>query len=69
MFRRSVLILAFLICVPVLWSALVDGSVTLESAGIRFLIALPVAAALLALVRFAATHRAPADDEHDSHQQ
>lgn len=57
MFRRSVLIVAFLICVPILWSALVDGSVSLESAGIRFLIALPVAAVLVGLVRLAT--RAP----------
>lgn len=72
MFRRSVLIVAFLICVPILWSALVDGSVSLESAGIRFLIALPVAAVLVGLVRLAT--RAPeaktgaADDAaHDRH--
>lgn len=59
MFRRSVLIVAFVFCAPVLWSALVDGSITLESAGIRFLIALPVAAVLVALVRAASTHREP----------
>jgi hypothetical protein len=52
-----VLIVAFLICVPILWSALVDGSVSLESAGIRFRIALPVAAVLVGLVRLAT--RAP----------
>jgi hypothetical protein len=67
-----VLIVAFLICVPILWSALVDGSVSLESAGTRFLIALPVAAVLVGLVRLAT--RAPeaktgaADDAaHDRH--
>lgn len=68
MFRRSVLIVAFLICAPVLWGALVDGSVTLESAGIRFLIALPVAAILVGLVRHASTHRASADADDPAEQ-
>lgn len=54
MFHRSVLIVAFLICAPILWSAVVDESVTLESAGIRFLVALPVAGILVGLVRLAA---------------
>lgn len=53
MLNRTVLIVAFLICVPILWSALVDQSVSLEAAGIRFLIALPVAAILVSLVRWA----------------
>lgn len=53
MFRRSVLIVAFVICLPVLWGALVDQSVTLDAAGIRFLIALPVAAILVGIVRLA----------------
>lgn len=53
MLKRSVLIVAFVICIPIIWSALVDQSVSLESAGIRFLIALPVAAILVGLVRFA----------------
>lgn len=70
MFRRSVLIVAFLICTPILWSALVDGSVSLEAAGIRFLIALPVAAVLLGLVRLA-THRSESspggDDPAERH--
>ncbi len=68
MFRRSVLIVAFLFCAPVLWAALVDGSVTLESAGIRFLIALPVAGILVGLVRYASTHRAPASAEDPTEQ-
>lgn len=54
MFRRSVLIVAFVFCVPILWSAFVDQSVSLETAGIRFVIAVPVAAALVGLVRLAA---------------
>lgn len=62
MFRRSVLIVAFLICTPILWSALVDKSVSLEAAGIRFIIALPVAAILIGLVRLAA-HRPETDTD------
>lgn len=54
MFRRSVLIIAFIICIPILWAALVEESVPLEDAGIRYLIAVPVAALLLGLVRLAA---------------
>ncbi|MEO7125123.1 MAG: hypothetical protein ABI382_04750 [Nakamurella sp.] len=61
MLQRSVLIIAFLICLPILWSALVDQSVSLEAAGVRFLIALPVAAFLVGLVRIAT--RAPHADE------
>jgi len=64
MFRRSVLIVAFVICIPILWSALVDGSVSLEAVGIRFLIALPVAAVLVGLVRLAT--RAPAPDASET---
>lgn len=60
MFRRSVLIAAFVFCLPVLWSALVDQTMTWESVGIRFLIALPLASVLLALVRLAAREPAPA---------
>lgn len=66
MFRRSVLIVAFLICVPVLWSALVDQSVSLEAAGIRFLIALPVAAVLVGLVRLATRAPEPSPDPADT---
>lgn len=71
MFRRSVLIVAFVMSLPVLWAALVDESVSLETAGLRFLIALPVAAILVALVRWAATPAAEPDsqepvDENDA---
>lgn len=54
MFRRSVLIIAFLFCAPLAWAAFVDQSVTWENVGTRFLIALPVAALLVGLVRLAA---------------
>lgn len=63
MFRRSVLIVAFIICLPVLWDALVEQSVTLDAAGIRFLIALPVAAILVGVVRLA-TRPSPAGGNH-----
>lgn len=64
MFRRSVLIVAFVICLPVLWGALVEKSITLDAAGIRFLIALPVAAILVGVVRLA-TRPSPANDHAD----
>ncbi len=66
MFRRSVLIVAFVICIPILWSALVDGSVSLEAVGIRFLIALPVAAVLVGLVRLAARDQKPGPGATDA---
>lgn len=62
MLNRSVLIVAFLICIPVLWGSLVDQTVSLEAAGIRFLIALPVAAILVGLVRLAMRTPQPDDD-------
>ena len=45
---------------PALWRALILHTGSIEDAGIRFLIALPVAAVLLALVRAAARR---ADDQ------
>ena len=60
MFRRSTLICALLFSAPILWQAAVGGTVSVETAAIRFLIALPIAAVLLALVRAAARNR----DEH-----
>lgn len=55
MLRGSVLALALLISSPIVWKALVDGTVSLETALIRFLVAVPVAALLLSLLRLAAT--------------
>lgn len=66
MFRRSVLIIAFIICIPILWAALVEESVPLEDAGIRYLIAVPVAALLLGLVRLAARTSEPESDSDSS---
>lgn len=53
MFRGSVLLCALLFCAPSFWAAFVDQTVSVDAALVRFLIALPVAAALLALVRSA----------------
>jgi hypothetical protein len=53
MFRGSVLLCALLFSLPTLWQALVDQTISVETAVIRFLIAVPVAAVLLALVRTA----------------
>lgn len=61
MLRPSTLLLALAISSPILWQALVDGSVSVDAALVRFVIAVPVAALLLGLVRLAA--RRP--DEHE----
>jgi membrane protein implicated in regulation of membrane protease activity len=51
MLRPSVLALAVLLSTPALWSAFVAGSMGITSALIRFLIAVPVAALMLALLQ------------------
>jgi len=51
MLRPSVLGLAILLSTPALWSAFVAGSMGITVALIRFLIAVPVAALMLALLR------------------
>jgi hypothetical protein len=56
MFRGSVLACALLFTAPIWWQAVVDQSVSVQTAVVRFLIAVPVAAVLLALVRAAAKH-------------
>ena len=43
-FRLPVLLLALTLSLPALWSAFVSGSMSLETALIRFLIAIPIAA-------------------------
>ena len=59
MFRGSVLLVALLFSAPVLWQALVSQTVALDTAVLRFFIAVPVAALLLAGVRFAGRRRGP----------
>ena len=53
MLRGSVLITALIFTSPVLWQSLVEGTASVQTALIRFLIALPVAAVLVALLRAA----------------
>jgi hypothetical protein len=51
MLRPSVLGLAILLSTPALWSAFAVGSMGITTALIRFLIAMPVAALMLHLLR------------------
>jgi hypothetical protein len=53
MFRGSVLLCALLFAAPTMWQALDDQTISVETALVRFLIAVPVAAILLGLVRSA----------------
>jgi hypothetical protein len=53
MFRGSVLACAALFCLPSIWQAVITQNITVETAMVRFLVAVPVCAALLALVRLA----------------
>jgi hypothetical protein len=61
MFRGSVLLCALLFSLPTLWQALGEQTISVETAVIRFLIAVPVSAVLLWLVRAAMEHRQPRD--------
>lgn len=51
MLRGSVLVTALLFSAPTLWQALVENSISVDAAIVRFLIAVPVAAVLTGLVR------------------
>lgn len=51
MLRPAVLVLAVLLSTPALWAAFATGSMGITSALIRFLIAVPVAALMLALLQ------------------
>jgi hypothetical protein len=53
MFRASVLALALVFSAPALWRACVDQNVPLDTALVRFLLAVPVAAVLVGGVRIA----------------
>jgi hypothetical protein len=57
MLRGSVLAVALVFSAPVTWQAVVDHSVGIDAAILRFLIAVPAAAALLALLRAATAKR------------
>jgi hypothetical protein len=62
MFRWSVLLLALALSTPAMWSAFVADSMSVTTAAIRFLIAVPVAAVMLAVLRIttAGHHSKPA---------
>ena len=51
MLRLEVLLVAALVTAPALWAAIVQGSMPLDTALIRYLIAIPVCALGLALLR------------------
>jgi hypothetical protein len=51
MFRPSVLMLALVLSASTLWSAFAGGSIDITTALIRFLIAVPVAWAMLRVLR------------------
>ena len=57
MLRGSVLLLAFVISLPVMWQAFVSQTIGVDAALMRFVLAVPVAAILLGLVRLAAGDR------------
>ena len=60
MLRGSVLLVALAFTAPVLWQALMDQTISVDSALVRFLIALPVAAILMGGLRLA-TRRGTGD--------
>ncbi len=54
MVRWSTIVLALVLSTPMLWQALVDQTLPVDTAVVRFVLALPIAAILLGLVRAAA---------------
>jgi hypothetical protein len=57
MLRPSVLLVALAMASPVLWQGLTDSSMDITTVLLRFLIAVPIAAVLLAIVRLATPKR------------
>jgi hypothetical protein len=57
--RASVLLLALLFDAPFVWQACIDQTVSVETAVIRFLIAVPVAWLLVTGVRIATRRTGP----------
>jgi hypothetical protein len=53
MFRGSVLACAALFCLPSMWQSTVMQAITVDTLMIRFVIAVPLSAVLLGLVRLA----------------
>lgn len=66
MFRGSVLLVALLFSAPVLWQALVTQSIGMDTAVVRFLLAVPVAGLLVGGVRMAGSRRRAPDDERSN---
>jgi hypothetical protein len=50
-FKASVLLLALVLCIPALWSATVTGHMSMTTALIRYLIAMPAAAIMIGAFR------------------
>jgi len=65
MFRWPVLAVALAMSSPALWSAFAAGSMSATDALIRFLIAIPIAAAMLALLRMVVSGYHRRADHHD----
>jgi hypothetical protein len=59
MFKPSVLVLALLLSSTALWSAFVDGSMSVTTALIRFLIAVPVSALMIHAFNLVVRSNAP----------
>jgi len=66
-FRGSVLLLALLLSGQVLWTSLVDHQISVGSALVRLLIAMPVAATMLGVLRLV-TARTPDGADRDVEQ-
>ena len=60
MFRASVLVVALLCTAPTIWAALAKQTVPVDAALLHFLIAVPIVAVLLGLVRAAFERKPPA---------
>jgi hypothetical protein len=60
MFRASVLVVALLCTAPTIWAALGKQTVPVDAALLHFLIAVPIVAVLLGLVRMALERKPPA---------
>jgi hypothetical protein len=57
MLRGSVLLAALLFSAPTLWQAFVQQDISVDTAIVRFLVALPVSAVLIGAVRLATRQR------------
>ncbi|MFG1925773.1 hypothetical protein [Cryptosporangium sp. NPDC048952] len=67
--RYSVLLLAALLAAPALWQAFVVGDLDIDTALIRYLIAVLVAAVMLAFLRMLYTTYQRIHEEHETERQ